>query len=336
MIDRQRHPDALIGREEELVLVEAATLAPSLHNSQPWQFSVSDHGVELFADPSRHLRRVDPSGRSLLISCGAAVFNLRVAAEHLGFHPRVRLLPDPDQPTMIASVQVDHRHGRSAGLGAYFSAIPARRTNRWPFHNTPVPHSVIARLMEAVRSENAILRIDDNPNEVARIVDLLHDADRAERDDFPRQEEQAAWVGIDDHDEGIPVGSLGPRPAEPRTAYRDLAFARDVTREYVRFEPTPTVAVLSTMHDQPLDWVRSGQALQSLLLEATREGLAASFMNQPLERDDLRWLVRSPTSGLGHPQMILRIGYGDPVPATPRRPLDTVIRRRHATPQERS
>jgi hypothetical protein len=72
--------------------------------------------------------------------------------------------------------------------------------------------------------------------------------------------------------------------------------------------------------------MRAGQALQRALLVATTEGLSASFMNQPLEQPDLRWLVRSPVTGRGHTQMILRLGYGVPVPATPRRPISQVLR----------
>jgi hypothetical protein len=92
--------------------------------------------------------------------------------------------------------------------------------------------------------------------------------------------------------------------------------------------------VLSTTRDEPVDWLHAGQALERLLLLATAAGLAASFLNQPLEHDELRSLVRSPTSGVGHSQMILRLGYGDEVPPTPRRSLAQV--RRTPAPRFRS
>jgi hypothetical protein len=47
-------------------------------------------------------------------------------------------------------------------------------------------------------------------------------------------------------------------------------------------------------------------------------------MNQPVELPDLRWLLRSPLTGVGLAQMLLRIGYGPPVPPTPRRPVSEV------------
>jgi nitroreductase len=54
-------------------LIATAARAPSVHNTQPWRFKVSRYKIELYADLRRKLR-VDPLGREMLISCGAAVF----------------------------------------------------------------------------------------------------------------------------------------------------------------------------------------------------------------------------------------------------------------------
>ena len=323
MGSRRDPPDLerLLGSAEISTLLRAATRAPSLHNSQPWSFRVGAQNVELYADTSRHLRRADSSGRSLLVSCGAALFNLRVAAEHLGFHPRVRILPDADKPTLIALAEVDHRHNRPGGLDSYYPAIQARRTNRSPFHNRRTPVSVLAALSEAASAEGAALRVSDDPDEVTRIIRVLHDADLLEHTDPARITERLAWIGSAHRVDGIPLAALGPRPTQDLVAHRDLGYAVGGARDRAAFETTPTIAVLSTAHDAPVDWVRAGQALERLLLEATTAGVVASFLNQPLEHDDLRSLVRSPRTGVGHSQMVLRLGYGIEVPATPRRPV---------------
>lgn len=316
----QQVSEPLLDRATLDTLLRAATRAPSLHNSQPWAFAVEPARIELYADPSRQLKHADPSGRSLLLSCGAALFNLRVAAEHLGFHPRVRVLPDPARPILVARLDVDHRHRGTSGLGRYYPAIRARRTNRRPFHDRRMPASMVASLSEAVRAEGAVLRVYDDPDEVARIIDLLHHADLAEHADPARVAERQVWVGGAHRSDGIPLAALGPRPTEVQTAYRDLGHAVGGVRDHARFEAAPTIAIISTTHDRPADWVRSGQALERLLLEATAAGVAASFLHQALEHEDLRFLVRSPLTGVGHSQMILRLGYGEEVPATPRRP----------------
>lgn len=313
-------------------LLRAATLAPSLHNSQPWAFAFGPDHVEVYADASRQLRNADPTGRSLLISCGAAVFNLRVASEHLGFHPQVRLNPDPTDPTLVAVARLGHQRARPGPLDRYYPAIALRRTNRLPFRNQNLPYSVLAALDEAVRAERGILRIYDDPDEVCRIIDLIHDADVADADEPGRTTERQAWVGGRFRDDGIPAGSLGPLPLEHRAAVRDLGHAVGIPRDYAVFESTPTISILSTMHDTPIDWLRAGQSLERMLLEATLAGVAASFLNQPLENDDLRRLASSPTSGIGYPHMIVRLGLGGEVPATPRRALSQVRRLPRATP----
>lgn len=309
------------------VLLGAATAAPSVHNSQPWEFDVGPGRIDLYADPSRQLGVVDSAGRSLLISCGAALFNLRVACDHVGLHPRVRVLPSPRDATHVASVELLHRHDRPGELAHLYPVIPSRRTNRYPFFGRRIPHAVLSGIAEAVALENAIVRVYDDPAEVERLVDLLHDAESEERMTPGLLEERAAWVSRDHPGEGIPPASLGPRPADPRTPFRDLAGPR-LDRPVAAFERAPTVAVLSTSGDTSVDRVRAGQALERALLVATEAGVSASFMNQPLEHGDLRWLVRSPMTGHGHSQMVLRLGYGMAVPATPRRPVEQVVRQR--------
>lgn len=315
--------DAGIGRE----LLEAAVVAPSVHNSQPWQFEVGERSIDVYADAGRQLKVADAGGRSLLISCGAALFNMRVAADHLGFHPRVRLLPTETDPTHVARLVVDHRHGRHGLMEDLYSAMWSRRTNRFPFSDRPVPHSVLARMQEATALENAILRVYDNPAEVERISALLREAELEEGLATPgAAAERRDWVDRSAAGEGIPPQNLGPRPTRREAVWRDLGPARDARRPVAAFESTPTVGILSTVLDQPVDWVRTGQALQRALLVATVDGVSASFVNQPVEMPDLRWLLRSPVSGRGVTQMVLRLGFGIPVPATPRRPLDEVLR----------
>jgi len=101
-------------------------------------------------------------------------------------------------------------------------------------------------------------------------------------------------------------------------------FLGGAAADYEWFEDAPQLAVLSTQGNMREDWLRTGQALQRMLLTATLRGIAASPLTQPLETHDA-WLVRDPDAGSGWPQLILRIGYGLPVPASPRRPVRDVL-----------
>ena len=71
-------------------VVELACLAPSIHNTQPWTWRLRDGLLELHADATRRLPAADPTSRSLVISCGAALHHARVAARALGWEARRR------------------------------------------------------------------------------------------------------------------------------------------------------------------------------------------------------------------------------------------------------
>src|SRR5262245_52410382 len=67
-------------------MLAIASRAPSVHNTQPWRFSVGTHTIDLYADPERQLSQ-DRDGREMLLSCGAALFGLRLAVRALGYLP---------------------------------------------------------------------------------------------------------------------------------------------------------------------------------------------------------------------------------------------------------
>ena len=312
---------------DERLLLNAAVAAPSVHNTQPWLFRVSDGRVDLLADRTRQLREQDPEGRALLVSCGAALLNLRVATEHVGYEPHVELLPDPDEPDLMARVAIDGHHTRAGMTAELFNAIEQRHTNRMPYEDRPVPRPVLDALVEAARQEGAELHVVTDPHDRARLVDLIHEADLTHETNAARIDEAQRWTGVGEHrTDGVPAQALGPLPSTADTPFRDLTLGRSVPgRAFAVFEKDPTLAVLTTRGDDRLAWLVAGQALERVLLVATVEGLVSTFANQPLEMPSLRWLVRDPDAPIGYAQMIMRLGYAPPAPATPRRPLDEVV-----------
>jgi len=305
-------------------ILTAAAAAPSLHNAQPWRFAVRGRTIAVSADPSRRLPHVDPDDRNLHIGVGAAVFNIRVAAGDLGYAPSWRLRPYPDR-ALLAEVELGPRTGHRGPLADLYDAIPARRTNRQPFTGDSLPEPLVRDLVAAAGAEGATLRVFRDRSEVRRVVGLLHAAELAAASDPGRTADRDRWVGGDREREGIPDAALGPLPDDPGSAFRDFGIHGVATRGYAAFERQPTVAVLSTQRDRPTDWLRAGQALERVLLVATRAGVSASFLNQPLEDRELRWQLRSPFEGIGVGQMVLRLGYGPPVPPVPRRPLGEML-----------
>jgi hypothetical protein len=88
----------------------------------------------------------------------------------------------------------------------------------------------------------------------------------------------------------------------------------------------PVLAVLTTETDTVLDRLRAGVALARVLLRAAAEGVSASFFNQAVEVPVLKERLRDLAGTPDLPQLLMRFGYGPPVPATARRGVDAVLR----------
>ncbi|MCA2229263.1 Acg family FMN-binding oxidoreductase [Nonomuraea aurantiaca] len=296
-------------------LLVAAGQAPSVHNTQPWRFAVSGEEISLRADPDRRLRVSDPRGRSQHVSCGAALFNLRLAVRVTGRRPLVWLLPNPDEePRLLAAVRMADAAPASGEQRELYDLIPVRRTSREPFFERQVPLPVLAELRIAASREGAHLLLLD-PRCAGETLDYAAMAEDELARDHDYQAELAAWTMSGARFDGVPSYVHGPRPVKEPGRTRD--FGRRAGQ--ARFEEHPLLAVLTTPGDRPLDWLLAGQALQRVLLVATAQGLSASFLNQPLDLRDMR-RRRDPHHRRGHPQMIIRLGYGPYVARPPRRP----------------
>jgi len=323
---RNERPDTdELPRQLVSELLAAATAAPSMHNTQPWRFQVRPAAstIELRADPERMLPVGDPHGRAVHIACGAALFNLRLAAAVAGREPVVQLLPDPDQPLLLATIRLAGPRRARPDEWELFAAITHRHTNRGPYSGRPVPPGILAELTEAAEAEGGILHLLDE-EETARVLYLARDAERGLLADPDYRGELAMWAGGPRDEDGIPDSAMAPRSPDRPAPVREFAPGRPAPAGYAWFEEHPQLALLSAVPGGKASWLRAGQALQCVLLTATSRGVSASPLTPALETTDA-WLVRDPRSGFEEPQMILRIGYGLPVTPTPRRPVSDVL-----------
>ena len=305
--------------------VEAAAAAPSVHNSQPWRFRLRGGTIDVLADPTRELRVLDPTHRELMMSVGAAVFNLRIAMLARGRTPVTHLLPEADDPTVAARVTVGPPTTPSGTALALAAAIPRRHSNRRPFSEIAVPPATLVDLGTAARAEQARLVVVD-PTARDAVLDLVRLAERRQRHNPAYLGELSAWTHhATGRRDGVPADAFGPRDLLETVPVRDFGVPGSLKRRPpVSFEHAPTVAVLYTPGDTPYHWLRGGQALERTLLTATARGLASTIMTQPTEIPDLRALLREP----GDPyvaQAVVRFGYGPPSAASPRRPLEDVL-----------
>ncbi|MFD5916694.1 Acg family FMN-binding oxidoreductase [Kitasatospora sp. NPDC058201] len=325
------------------LLAVAGGAAPSLHNSQPWRFRPTPDGcgIEVHADLARAVPLADAVGSALHVAVGAALFNLRVAAVRLGREPAVRLLPDPVDPGLSAVLDLALRAAPGSASVAppfgrdLYPAITERRSSRRPFTNRDVPEAVLAELIAAAREEGVALAVLEEAG-VRQVLALTAEAEDRIAHDPARRAETRSWLrpepapgSADRAVDGIPYAALGPQDHDARVPMRDFAgrppYRDGPPQPSERFEALPQLCTLTTPGDGPADWLRAGQALERVWLLATVHGVRLTVWHQPVEWPDLRWGLRDPAEGPGHVQLVVRIGYGPPGVATPRRPPEEVL-----------
>jgi hypothetical protein len=322
-------------------IVQNVQRAPSVFNTRPWwfQFRPPDH-VDLWLrdlgardgvarararDGATRARARDDAARArareYVISCGAALFNLRLAIRMAGHDLGVLPLPDPayadpmHPPALLASVEIVTgrvKQPRTWEKGLY-AAIGPRQTSRQPY--SPLPLPIITAMEDAAAQEKgAYLRLLNRcqARKWMRLTAKV-DSDPAFNPPFPNF---------------VSSANYGPPPKYRRYPRTRRDFWVGGKR---RFERKPQLMALSTDDDGPVDWLQAGQALQRAILTGTqyavpaRHGLAgpkpdelapytlsASFLTQPLELADLegrprRWPWRWRFHEL--PQMLMRVGY---------------------------
>ena len=314
-----------------------ATLAPSVHNTQPWHFEVTGDALEIRSRPGRRLEVLDPRGRQLLISCGCALFNARVSIAAAGFDSIVDRWPDPAEPNLLARVRV----GRArdwlpiAGLD---QAVEDRRTNRRAFADDPVPGGVINDLVATARAEGGHLLPISEPDhrrataELSRLADQLQEADPAYRaelarwttDDLRRRDGvQAASVPYVGHSatahDALPIRSFDPRGMGWLPASSDS-------------DEQQCLLLLAASDDGPDSWLRTGEALERVWLTLTQLNYSASPLTQVIEVARTNGRFRTALNTRLHPQILLRVGRApNTVPTARLDPADVITTRSHGS-----
>jgi hypothetical protein len=266
-------------------LVRAATAAPSLHNVQPWRF--------------RFLR-------------DSATFQVRASLD--------RCLPHADP------------HGRALHLGcaaALFNLRVAAAHAAWLPVTTLLPDLYDPRLLATVRLERpseafvpahpAVLTDSADSADIAPLaalypaIRLRHTCRRPFRDE-PVPVPIRAALREAAQQEGAHLHFT-----TPGEAWAILELTQDAEGHDRDFAAglSPQLALLGTSEDRPVDWLRAGQAMERVLLLAAGHGLAAALTSHTPEWTEPHAPER--------PQLILRIGYAPPSPATPRRPVSQVL-----------
>jgi nitroreductase len=301
--------------------------APSIHNTQPWRWRVAGAVLELHAARQRQLGVTDPLGRMLTVSCGAALHHARVALAAEGCQSTVELMPDAEDPDLLARITVTGQRPVTPDAVRALQTIRIRHTDRRPVSATPVEPTAVEALRRVVEGEGAHLHVL-RPDDVLELASAAARAQRVEDLDPEWVDEIAYWAREGHGGTGLTDAVIPATP--PRTSvpgrYFGHAGALPVGEGHDR---AAVYGLLYVDEDTAQAWLRGGEALSALWIAAIERDLSVMPLSAVVEVPQTRELLRRLLANLGEPLLAVRLGVPDPdqagLPHTPRLPADQVI-----------
>ena len=309
-------------------LVRFATLAPSSHNTQCWQFAQHDSGLTILPDLSRRCPAVDPDDHHVFVTLGCAAENLAHAALAHGLHAEARF----DTTRGAIHVALAPTPAQASPL---FHAIPARQCTRGDYDGKPLSNKDLHLLEIAGTSNGVRLLLLTERQALERVLDFVLQGNTAQMADPAFVKELKTWIRFNGTDavrtrDGLFSVSSG-NPAIPawlgNLAFEWVFTAQGENDKIARQTRNASgIAVFVGQAADKASWVEVGRAYERFALQATVLGIRNAFLNQPVEVV----AVRPPFAavlGLNgqRPDLVVRFGRGPTLPPSLRRPVASVM-----------
>ena len=308
-------------------MIRYATLAANGHNAQAWKFAIKENVIEIHPDDTRRLPVVDPDDRELWISLGCALENLLIAARATGYAAEV-VYPD------TADVIQVHLNADAPQDNPLFDAIPLRQNTRSAYNGQPVDTTLLDQLVTLPQEPGVVAHFVTSPAEMEMVAEYVSLGNLSQYADKAFVDELITWLRFTKKEaltslDGLYTDSTG-NPEVPRWVGQMFVAGTDPQQQadgdVQKLRSSPHALVIASESEDKTTWVRIGQVYERMALLMTSLGIQSAFLNQPVEVASLRPEFQNAMAlGESVPQLLLRFGYGTPMPKSLRRPVENVL-----------
>jgi len=323
--------------DDSLEIIYLASLAPSGHNTQPWTVKIMEHNHWIIGtDITRWLSVVDQENREMLLSIGAFMENLIVAANVKGYEVEVAVVAKTLQDKDIIDIKL-HKGNYLRNFDV--NKIKLRRTVRSNFLKDELSGEDVRLFTES--NSKSFLYYARQSKEGNYLAEGTLLANQSQTYRNSAQEELAKWIRWSNDEIKYYGNGLTPETMEidgiarwyVRNFYSSQSALGTGFREATIKRIQEQVAagsgwLLITSKDSSIpELIDAGRRLQRIWLEVREKNIAIHPMNQMLEEVAIRHEMASALSITEPIQMLLRIGYINdyPQPVSPRMLLSKII-----------
>lgn len=308
-------------------LINFAVLAPSSHNSQPWNFSINEDYIEVSINTGRRLLESDKDDRQAFISLGCAIENILIAADYYGYDAGVVFTQ-----YKTVKINLNHRKHKKADNHHLIFSITKRVTNRSKYKSDFVPTKLLEEIKGRVIRDMKVFVVSDLKVK-NKIADAALTASIAAMEDGGFRNELSRYVqpnttrsklGMPCFGMGIPtiISFIAP------TLIRFLNMNKLSHKSDSKLlkEHTPHLIIVATRQDVWESWIEVGRIYERIALLSTRAKVGSAMWAAPIQIGEFYKDLQEILNTDYRPQALFRLGYTDTdVPHSPRLSSKEVI-----------
>ena len=313
-------------------LIGFAILAPSGHNSQPWEFAIKNNSVEFWVNEDRALGKSDPDRRQTLISIGCALENLLLAADYYGFEYDVKYFPEDDE-NLVAYTSFQKFELTKNDSDHLIFSIPKRVSNRNKYSSQPIPEQFLEEVKKISSSEIEVQVITEK-SKILPLSDIANQAqiEVMDRDSFREELSHYVKSNFTKSETGMPGFTLG-LPTLVSLFASKLIKKVNMSRKTAKKDDTllkkftSAFLIVSAKSDDKYNWMKTGQIFERAWLLATQNGLSCSVLAAGVQVGNYFKKVQEILSTSLRPLVFARLWYFDQIARhSPRKKIEEVLK----------
>lgn len=308
--------------EEQLEkIVEAAVMAPSHFNRQPWRWAAYQQKLFLFRNGSP-VSALDPMQTGTNTALGAAIENAVLKAEELGLETDTGLLAGNGASTLVAVMSFKKKNlpAPAVGLSAF---IALRSTNRKAGTGKPISEPLISELnalaMPGAGAEISLITDREKIMTLAKTVGMVERICLLQPELNKEYFSEVRWKDSEPAPDGIDIRTM-ELPVLAETAFKVISDSRVSNLLYawekgVAFKKmteqlvgsSSAIGLVSLRGLDAAAGIRAGRLVQKAWLTATKNNLGFQPICLPLYL--LEQMSRGDKSGSFSTKVISELAY---------------------------
>ncbi len=292
-----------LSEAEVAKIVEAATLAPTGGNNQPWKWVYKNNVLHLFHEKSITYSFGDFNDMVSHIGLGAALENLVLKAHEMGYEVQVNEFPNQQDLRYIASVIFSNSSDNTEAhlVDNLADTIAVRTTNRKVVERQLLEPDTIDFIRESVKTmPGAEFHVLEDENDLKEIAQICSSVERLRfmhpwgHYDFytkemrwSKEEAEKTMDGLDIRtlelsasDEAGLLVAKDPSVIEMLNKLEGGKAFEKISKDAVA--SSSAVCLITMPEFSPINYINGGRAMQRAWLAANKKGVSFHPVSSPL------------------------------------------------------